>query len=99
MEFDHVPEKGKKLGSVKAFCGRSQAEFLAEAAKCDVVCRNCHVIRTSMRGRTPEQIENIKRGLRKPGVLEKKNQSLRESTGTPEKRAQNSFRNRLRRAK
>jgi hypothetical protein len=98
MEFDHVLERGVKRCSVKDLLGKSQREFLEEVAKCDVVCRNCHTMRTSRRGKTPEQIENIKRGLRKPGVLEKKNASLKESTNTPEKRAQNSFRNKQRRA-
>lgn len=48
MDFDHV--RGTKLftlGEAPARRGRDQ--ILEEAAKCDVVCSNCHRIRTHKR--------------------------------------------------
>jgi hypothetical protein len=42
MDFDHV--RGEKLGCVPQMS--SVERILAEAAKCDVVCANCHRIRT-----------------------------------------------------
>ncbi len=46
MDFDHV--RGKKLfGLAFAACElKSKRSLLAEAAKCEVVCANCHRIRT-----------------------------------------------------
>lgn len=48
MEFDHVPERGPKLKSVvcSARNGLQTEEFKNEIAKCDIVCANCHRIRT-----------------------------------------------------
>lgn len=48
LDFDHRP------GSVKAFSlgnvsNRSYKSIEAEIAKCDVVCANCHRIRTQQR--------------------------------------------------
>jgi hypothetical protein len=45
MHFDHVPERGPKLFNV-ANCDRALADVKAEIAKCDIVCANCHAIRT-----------------------------------------------------
>ena len=49
MEFDHVPERGAKLCNVPMLWHCSEQTFLAEVAKCDVVCSNCHRIRTRTR--------------------------------------------------
>lgn len=46
MEFDHV--RGKKLFNVASVC-MSIDKLAAEIAKCDVVCANCHRIRTYSR--------------------------------------------------
>lgn len=51
MEFDHVPERGKKRftlanGGNWALNGKLMQE---ELAKCDVVCANCHKVRTYKR--------------------------------------------------
>lgn len=50
MEFDHV--RGKKLGAVCNLINEAvKMEVLqAEIAKCEVVCSNCHSIRTFERG-------------------------------------------------
>jgi hypothetical protein len=45
IEWDHVPERGPKLFNL----GRADyamEKVLAEIAKCDLVCANCHAIRT-----------------------------------------------------
>ena len=43
MHFDHR-EPGEKLDKVSSI--KRIAKALREAAKCDVVCANCHAIRT-----------------------------------------------------
>jgi hypothetical protein len=45
MDFDHRDPSIKLFGVGKNM-GRSVATLLAEIAKCDVVCANCHRIRT-----------------------------------------------------
>ena len=44
LDFDHV--RGKKLYSVSKMIQRRWAVMWAEIAKCEVVCANCHRIRT-----------------------------------------------------
>ena len=44
MDFDHV--RGEKLFQIGAANSRSTENVLAEIAKCDVICANCHRIRT-----------------------------------------------------
>jgi len=47
MDFDHV--RGEKLFQLaEGFC-RSAADVADEIAKCEVVCANCHRIRTHSR--------------------------------------------------
>jgi hypothetical protein len=48
MDFDHLRDK-KFTISGKASQGYSLEKLLAEIAKCDVVCSNCHRIRTHKR--------------------------------------------------
>jgi hypothetical protein len=45
MDFDHVPERGPKLFHLGQ-PERNLKEVRAELAKCDLVCANCHRIRT-----------------------------------------------------
>lgn len=46
MEFDHIPGKGKKKFNI-GYAGRiGKKALLEEMAKCEVVCANCHAIRT-----------------------------------------------------
>jgi hypothetical protein len=45
MHFDHVPERGPKLFNLGN--GDYSVESIkAEIAKCDIVCANCHAVRT-----------------------------------------------------
>lgn len=49
MEFDHV--RGVKKFVVAKAYSNGAAAVLAEIAKCDVVCSNCHRERTHKRGK------------------------------------------------
>jgi hypothetical protein len=53
MHFDHV--RGKKIGGVSILVsdGVSRERLLTELAKCELVCANCHAIRTEMRRARP----------------------------------------------
>jgi len=48
MDFDHV--RGEKTTTVGALSNHSDKRFWAEVAKCDLICSNCHRIRTWKRG-------------------------------------------------
>jgi hypothetical protein len=49
MQWDHMPGL-EKLGDISTdFRGRSREEILEEIAKCELVCANCHAIRTFQR--------------------------------------------------
>lgn len=50
MDFDHV--SGEKILSISKMVHKdfSMEAILAEVAKCEVVCSNCHRIRTANRG-------------------------------------------------
>jgi hypothetical protein len=50
LDFDHLPGQ-RKLGNMSDLHKESQATLLAEIAKCEVVCANCHRIRTIERQR------------------------------------------------
>lgn len=47
MQFDHV--RGVKKFDIGSFGWRSEVEVLAEIAKCELVCANCHADRTHRR--------------------------------------------------
>lgn len=51
MDFDHV--RGVKVAGISALVGRAKSMELviAEVAKCELVCANCHRIRTRKRMR------------------------------------------------
>jgi hypothetical protein len=51
MHFDHIPEKGRKLFHLSKACASQHTEqqVLAEMRKCELVCANCHAIRTHNR--------------------------------------------------
>jgi hypothetical protein len=46
MEFDHVPGRGKKIGHISDMMSYSKEMLLLEIEKCDLICSNCHKIRT-----------------------------------------------------
>ena len=48
LEFDHVGDKAFTIG--EGLRDRNWESVLAEIAKCDVVCANCHRRRTARRG-------------------------------------------------
>lgn len=47
LEFDHV--QGTKLNHVSKLSTHAWETIMAEIAKCDVVCANCHRLRTLAR--------------------------------------------------
>lgn len=47
MHFDHV--RGIKTFGISSSKGRSKEKILAEIAKCDLICANCHAIRHKIR--------------------------------------------------
>ena len=49
LEFDHI--RGEKLFNVSQGLARHPDKIMAEIAKCEVVCANCHRIRTTERQR------------------------------------------------
>jgi predicted HNH restriction endonuclease len=58
MDFDHV--RGKKLGDVATMANHTAplAKILNEIEKCEVVCSNCHRIRTTRRVREKAIADN-----------------------------------------
>jgi hypothetical protein len=52
MEFDHVPERGPKLFDIAAKSRPGKKTLEDELAKCDVICANCHKVRTYNRRKT-----------------------------------------------
>ena len=48
MQWDHLPGR-VKLGDVSALCALPREVILAEIAKCELVCVNCHTMRTAVR--------------------------------------------------
>jgi hypothetical protein len=49
LEFDHLPGFVKLFNIGEQIGNLSMESIWAEIAKCDVVCANCHNIRTSER--------------------------------------------------
>ena len=52
LEFDHLPGTEKVGGPGELARTRSWKLALKEIAKCEVVCANCHKIRSYVRGQT-----------------------------------------------
>ncbi len=50
LQFDHL---GDKVANVAALLGKNWEAAIAEAKKCEVVCANCHAIRTYERRPRP----------------------------------------------
>lgn len=49
MDFDHLPGHTKSFGVMNRWKDRKWNLILAEIEKCEVVCSNCHRIRTKAR--------------------------------------------------
>lgn len=55
MEFDHVPERGKKYATIATLAGKGQRRrLLEELPKTDLVCRVCHHGRSRSRYLLPK---------------------------------------------
>jgi hypothetical protein len=52
MQFDHLGDKDFNIGHIGPTCSR--AKLMAEIAKCEVVCSNCHAERTHQRRQVRE---------------------------------------------
>lgn len=61
MDFDHREPEHKSF-TISCAMYRPESELLAEIAKCDVVCSNCHRVRTQIR-------HHIRRAARRGGGL------------------------------
>ena len=48
MQWDHLPGQ-EKIADISRMAGRTRAVVLAEVAKCELVCANCHAVRTARR--------------------------------------------------
>ena len=64
MQFDHHPDRGEKtFGIARAYSttfGKERVE--AELKKCDLVCSNCHAVRTWTRRQNctvAQQVEHL----------------------------------------
>lgn len=59
MEFDHVPGRGKKTIDISLALQRrwKLERLLKEIEKCDVVCSNCHRIRTFSKRSKPKCVK------------------------------------------
>jgi hypothetical protein len=70
MELDHV--RGSKLFPVSQHNNHSREELLAEIAKCDRVCSNCHRVRTASRHGGRKKSPSPNREINNPIVLKLK---------------------------
>jgi hypothetical protein len=57
LEFDHRPESKKKYGIASMVTSYSLKTIKEEISKCDIVCANCHRIRTYSRLNKCERIK------------------------------------------
>ena len=48
LDFDHRPDE-EKLGNIADMVTYSMTKLYDEIAKCDVVCANCHRVRTAIK--------------------------------------------------
>src|SRR5574337_1233575 len=86
MDLDHVPERGHKTGNIGEFTrGKlrgSMEDLWKEVAKCDLVCSNCHRLRTKSRGAVADPMK-VSAGIRKamtPEMLKKRGKAVSKGT-------------------
>lgn len=53
LDFDHLPTSEKKKINLSQGVSWGIDKLLAEIAKCEIVCSNCHRIRTTKRMKAP----------------------------------------------
>jgi hypothetical protein len=58
LHFDHLPEH-EKSNVPSQMWNYNLEKFLAEIAKCDLVCANCHFVRTSARNGKDRQFDRL----------------------------------------
>lgn len=76
LEFDHLPGF-KKLYQVSYMVGAASMPLLkAEIAKCEVVCANCHAIRTLRRSTVREWYQARRDGTPTPAQMDDPQQSF-----------------------
>lgn len=65
MDWDHRPGTVKSfdIGSAVAKLGIGLARLLEEIAKCDLVCSNCHRIRTHLRREAKMSVVSFEEAL------------------------------------
>lgn len=56
MEFDHLDSASKEFNVSAGVTSRAFARLMAEIAKCEVVCANCHAERTYQRKQAREEV-------------------------------------------
>lgn len=91
MHFDHVPELGPKTKNISSGWHDTD-ELLREIAKCELVCANCHAIRTKSRGMTADQKRRITEGLKRhagrswqdPQVRARRIEGIKKANASPE---------------
>ena len=57
LQFDHI--NSNKEANVAEYIDRNRAKALEEALKCEVVCANCHVLRTLSRIPKHEKVDTV----------------------------------------
>ena len=60
FDFDHI-EPSEKSANVSQLCGSSFDRAMQEAAKCELVCANCHRIRTTKSEKVSSKIRSSRR--------------------------------------
>ena len=68
LQFDHRPGE-VKIHNVAGWPG-DLASMILEMDKCDVVCANCHAIRTALRYENPEHLSAKHYRVARPSELE-----------------------------
>lgn len=65
MDFDHLPERGEKLGNIREFIVVADEQSLwLEISKCEIVCACCHRMRTNVRGPSDQARRNIQKAAK-----------------------------------
>lgn len=61
MQLDHIEERGEKIFEInsRAFSGKSIDDIKEELKKCDLLCSNCHSLRTFLRKINQQQKDFI----------------------------------------